>query len=73
MNNDDVPYVTACFRCGTILPPFETDPSHAVYKCECCGERGVITIRQALDIINDHVLTKEVNIEELTEEGYDYG
>lgn len=42
-----------CFRCGKIMGEIEQDELTTYYKCMECGEIGVVSFQQGLDIIND--------------------
>jgi DNA-directed RNA polymerase subunit RPC12/RpoP len=41
-----------CFRCGAIRPEIRTDDNEHQY-CKECGERGIVSQKQALDMLNE--------------------
>lgn len=45
--------IYGCFRCGAIKPPLRHDLTTDKVYCGECGERGVVTFQQALDMLND--------------------
>lgn len=48
---EDPKKLYACFRCGEIGGDVRQDGEH--FTCDCCGENGLVTFIQALDILND--------------------
>lgn len=70
MKVDDVPHVHLCFRCGEVEGEYEFDENSAVQKCNSCGDHGVITVQQGMDILNELVLRNVVVLQEISEVGY---
>jgi len=55
--------VWACFRCGKVAGDVRKDSEEGPWICEECGESGIVTIPQALDIINDFYLREEFTLD----------
>lgn len=55
-----------CFRCGVLTPALRRDV-HDRVLCGECGERGVVTFKQALDMLNNVWIYDRRAIEELTD------
>lgn len=53
-----------CFRCGTVNPPCQKHRGSGRPICGVCGEDGIITQRQALDMLNNIYLQDESLIDE---------
>lgn len=49
----EVETLYGCFRCGSIRSTLKHSLSEDLVLCGECGERGVVTFRQALDILNE--------------------
>lgn len=65
----------ACYRCGALCTS-DKDVSlggeYTVYKCEECGEHGVVSFQTALDILNDYFLKeKDLSLDEYLNEEFD--
>lgn len=52
----DVEQEYGCYRCGTVRPIVETHKSTGEVRCGNCGEAGIVTLRQSLDIVNDYYI-----------------
>ena len=50
--------VFGCFRCGSLDVIGDTD--RTIIICDECGQRGVVSVETALDIINNLYLDKEL-------------
>lgn len=61
----DVETLYGCFRCGALQPPLRHDLSEDIVRCGECGERGVVTFRQALDILNEMHLKNRRQLEDV--------
>lgn len=46
-----------CFRCGAIRPIVDINPDTGKYHCGQCGEASIVTMRQALDMLNNYYIT----------------
>jgi DNA-directed RNA polymerase subunit RPC12/RpoP len=53
-----------CFRCGSLRLPVRSDDPAA---CSECGERGIVTFRQAMDILNEMHLRSRKQLDEVLE------
>jgi len=45
-----------CFRCGAVRPPTDRDPTTDKLHCVECGEAAIVTLRQALDMLNGYYI-----------------
>lgn len=70
MNLDEVVDVHICFRCGEVEGDYDYDPTSASQLCKNCGEHGVITVQQSMDILNELVLEERIKIRAVSETGY---
>ena len=50
---EDVNQLYGCFRCGRIMGDLKKEHEDAFPTCGECGENGVVTFVQALDLLND--------------------
>lgn len=57
-----------CFRCGTIGGDTKMDMRDEIPICAECGENALVTLQQALDILNDYWLTNKYEAHELDED-----
>jgi DNA-directed RNA polymerase subunit RPC12/RpoP len=51
-----------CFRCGTIRPACVRESDDDKYECCECGEKAIVTLKQALDMINNHYLNNRTEV-----------
>ena len=65
---EDINNVYGCFRCGEVMGDVGIIDEHMPY-CKECGEMGILSFRQALDIVNDFHRTGDLI---LSEEEQDY-
>lgn len=42
-----------CFRCGVLQGPISYDKVTERVSCGECGERGIVSFKQALDMLNE--------------------
>lgn len=55
-----LPNIYGCFRCGEINGEISQDEETLVVSCQSCGEDSIVTFQQALDLLNDFYLKGEV-------------
>lgn len=65
---DDPRSLRSCFRCGEIGGEYILDEGSGVAKCGSCGEHGVVSLIQALDLLNElHAKGMIINVEDIEE------
>ena len=52
MRREETEY--GCFRCGAYRPAGTVDTLTNKQVCEECGEEGIVTFQQALDMLNEY-------------------
>lgn len=45
-----------CFRCGAVRPQVDINPDTGSMTCGGCGEASIVTLKQALDMLNGYYL-----------------
>lgn len=58
---EDFTSLYGCFRCGEINGDIKEDLDQR-YICDNCGERGVVTFVNALDILNETYIRGYIDI-----------
>lgn len=68
MKMREVEQAYGCFRCGKIRPAVDRDPITDKLQCVDCGECAVVTLQQALDMLNGYYIQDRERIVDLMEE-----
>lgn len=71
MDNEEILTTRVCYRCGAVNGDYTFNDLSAIHHCGECGEEGVVTVQQTMDILNQLVLDGTIVLEEISEIGYD--
>jgi len=59
---EDPTKLYACYRCGEMMGEIRESEGVYGYICESCGEQGIVSFLNALDILNDMYVKGELHL-----------
>jgi len=53
--------IYGCWRCGELMGEIRESEGSYGYICESCGEQGIVSFLNALDMLNDMYLKGDIS------------